>query len=115
MPGDPGATSVALVVWLNRRPSCFATFCTPIYRLLARMNTRGFIYSALSARVHLGQAWDESTKMDEEMRFMFDLEGFVTVPDILDAETIGRLNAVLDEHLQQSASPHPTPALRPWR
>ena len=55
--------------------------------------------------------------MDEEMRFMFDLEGFATVPDILDAETIGRLNAVLDEHLEQSASPHPTPApaLRPWR
>ena len=39
VPGDPGATSVALVVWLNRRPSCFATFCTPIYRLLQWMNT----------------------------------------------------------------------------
>ena len=38
VPGDPGATSVALVVWLNRRPSCFAVFYTPIYRLLARMN-----------------------------------------------------------------------------
>ena len=39
VPGDPGATSVALVVWLNRRPSCFATFCTPIYRLLQWMNS----------------------------------------------------------------------------
>ena len=33
VPGDPGATSVALVAWLNRRPSCFAAFCTPIYIL----------------------------------------------------------------------------------
>ena len=38
VPGDPGATSVALVVWLSRRPSCFATFYTPIYRLSVRMN-----------------------------------------------------------------------------
>ena len=29
VPGDPGATSVALVVWLNRRHRCFATFCYP--------------------------------------------------------------------------------------
>ena len=27
MPGDPGATSVALVLWLNRRPKLFCDEC----------------------------------------------------------------------------------------
>lgn len=43
--------------------------------------------------------------MTEQERYLFDLQGFLVVPDALDAEQLAALNAVLDEHLQAETPP----------
>lgn len=41
--------------------------------------------------------------MNEQECYLFDLQGFLTVPAALDAETVATLNAILDEHIATEA------------
>lgn len=43
--------------------------------------------------------------MNEQERYLFDLQGFLTVPDALDAGELAALNAGMDSHLAQEAPP----------
>jgi ectoine hydroxylase-related dioxygenase (phytanoyl-CoA dioxygenase family) len=43
--------------------------------------------------------------MTEQERYLFDLQGFLVVPDALDAATLAALNAIMDEHIAQEAEP----------
>ena len=40
-------------------------------------------------------------------RYYFDLNGFVVIPDVLDRETVARLNEVVERHLAVLERPHP--------
>lgn len=46
--------------------------------------------------------------MNEQERYLFDLQGFITVPDALDAEQIAELNRILDEHIEEDVTPEDT-------
>jgi Phytanoyl-CoA dioxygenase (PhyH) len=37
--------------------------------------------------------------MDDDERYLFDLQGFITIPDALSATQVAELNAILDEHM----------------
>ena len=43
--------------------------------------------------------------MNEQERFLFDLQGFLVVPGALDAEEVARLNAIMDEYVAREMSP----------
>jgi ectoine hydroxylase-related dioxygenase (phytanoyl-CoA dioxygenase family) len=40
--------------------------------------------------------------MNEQERFLFDLQGFLTVPNALSADELARLNAAVDEEIEQN-------------
>jgi|SaaInl4_135m_RNA_FD_contig_41_1856595_length_3938_multi_6_in_0_out_0_2 hypothetical protein len=42
--------------------------------------------------------------MTEEQRFLFDLQGYVVVPDALSVDQLRVLNTILDEHIAEKAS-----------
>jgi hypothetical protein len=42
--------------------------------------------------------------MNDQERYLFDLQGFITVPDALDASQLADLNRIWDEHIAQDAS-----------
>ncbi|MCL4506324.1 MAG: serine/threonine-protein phosphatase 2A activator, partial [Chloroflexi bacterium] len=46
--------------------------------------------------------------MDDHDRFLFDLQGFITVPDALSPEQITELNAIMDEHIARDVPPDAT-------
>ena len=39
--------------------------------------------------------------MNENEKYLFDLQGYIAVPDALDYVQLERLNAVLDRHIRQ--------------
>ena len=43
--------------------------------------------------------------MNEQERFLFDLQGFLVVPNALNAEELARLNAAVDEEIEQNTGP----------
>ncbi len=43
--------------------------------------------------------------MTEQERYLFDLQGFLVVPDALSAEQVADLNALLEAHLAQDTTP----------
>lgn len=43
--------------------------------------------------------------MNDNERFLFDLQGFLVVPDAISAETVAQLNAILDEHIASDTEP----------
>jgi hypothetical protein len=43
--------------------------------------------------------------MNDEERFLFDLQGFITVPDALSSEQVAQLNRIWDKHIAGDASP----------
>lgn len=43
--------------------------------------------------------------MTEQERYLFDLQGYLVVPNALQAEQIAALNAVMDEHIQAEVAP----------
>ena len=43
--------------------------------------------------------------MTEQEKYLFDLQGYLAVPNTLDAEQVAALNALLDEHLAEEAAP----------
>jgi hypothetical protein len=49
--------------------------------------------------------------MNNYERYLFDLQGFITVPDALDAAQISELNRILDEHIAADITPE-TPTKR---
>src|SRR3954454_14556683 len=40
--------------------------------------------------------------MNEQERFLFDLQGFLVVPNALSADELARLNAAVDEEIEQN-------------
>jgi len=42
-----------------------------------------------------------NTVMTDQEKFLFDLQGFITVPDALDAAQVAELNRILDEQIAQ--------------
>ncbi|MBT5712776.1 mitomycin antibiotics/polyketide fumonisin biosynthesis protein, partial [Candidatus Poribacteria bacterium] len=43
-------------------------------------------------------------QMTDEDRFLFDLQGYIVVPDALSAEELLALNEILDEQIKAKAS-----------
>jgi ectoine hydroxylase-related dioxygenase (phytanoyl-CoA dioxygenase family) len=43
--------------------------------------------------------------MNEQERFLFDLQGFLVVPNALNADELARLNAAVDEEIEQNTAP----------
>lgn len=43
--------------------------------------------------------------MNQQERFLFDLQGFLVVPNALNAEELARLNAAVDEEIEQNTGP----------
>ena len=43
--------------------------------------------------------------MDDEQRFLFDLQGFLVVPGVLSAAELAALNAIADEKVARYSSP----------
>lgn len=43
--------------------------------------------------------------MNQQERFLFDLQGFLVVPNALDAEELARLNAAVDQEIEQNTGP----------
>ena len=43
--------------------------------------------------------------MNDNERFLFDLQGFITIPDALDADEIGALNEILDRRIADEVEP----------
>jgi hypothetical protein len=41
--------------------------------------------------------------MTDEQRFLFDLQGYIVVPDALSADELSELNAILDHHIAERA------------
>ena len=56
--------------------------------------------------------------MDETQRFLFDLQGYLVIPDVLNADELRRANEAIDANLasvshSQSHSTPPEPAAPP--
>ena len=50
-------------------------------------------------------------RMTDQDRYLFDLRGYVTIPDALSAEQLTTLNSLLDEHVAQEMA-HDAPTHR---
>ena len=43
--------------------------------------------------------------MNDQERYLFDLKGYLAVPDALSQEQVAKLNSVLDEHIAAECPP----------
>ena len=56
------------------------------------------------AETAVAAAPETEVVMTEEQRFLFDLQGYIVVPDALSSEQLTDLNAILDEHIAEKAA-----------
>ena len=54
---------------------------------------------------HLHPLASRRLRMNDQERYLFDLNGYLVVPDALSREQVARLNGVLDEHIAAECPP----------